>query len=86
MIFQASMLLTDEWITLGQLEMEPFRQQLQGSGRRRDKRRSEEIGRIYTSSRVTRTSSMAASLTPYRICTAVSSRRPVSFLAPSRPP
>ena len=29
MIFQASMLLTDEWITLAQLEMEPFRQQLQ---------------------------------------------------------
>ena len=47
MIFQASLLLTDEWITLAQLEMEPFRQQLQGSGRRRDKRRSEEIDRIY---------------------------------------
>ena len=47
MIFQASMLLTDEWITLAQLEMEPFRQQLQDSGRRRDKRRSEEIDRIY---------------------------------------
>ena len=47
MIFQASLLLTDEWITLAQLELEPFRQQLQGSGRRRDKRRSEEIDRIY---------------------------------------
>jgi hypothetical protein len=47
MIFQASLLLTDEWITLAQLEMEPFRQQLQHSGRRRDQRRSEEIDRIY---------------------------------------
>ena len=47
MILQASLLLTDEWITLAQLELEPFKQQLRDSSRRRDKRRSEEIDHIY---------------------------------------
>ena len=47
MIFQASLLLTDEWITLAELELEPFKQQLRDSSDRRDKRRLEQIGRIY---------------------------------------
>ena len=46
MIFQASLLLTDEWITLAQLELELFNRQLAGSGRRRDRRRLERIRRI----------------------------------------
>jgi hypothetical protein len=47
MIFQASLLLTDEWITLAEMELEPFKQQLRDSSRRRDKRRLEQIERIY---------------------------------------
>jgi hypothetical protein len=45
MIFQASLLLTDEWITLGQMQLEPFNQQLRDPGRR-DRRRSRVIARI----------------------------------------
>jgi hypothetical protein len=45
MIFHASLLLTDAWITLAQLVLEPFIQQLRDSGRR-DQRRAGEIERI----------------------------------------
>jgi len=47
MIFQASLLLTDEWITLAQMELASFRQLLSDSGKRRDTRRLAEINRIY---------------------------------------
>ena len=47
MIFQSSLLLTDEWITLAEMELEPFKQQLRNSSAHRDKRRLEEINRIY---------------------------------------
>lgn len=47
MIFQASLLLSDEWITLAQLELEPFKAELRASGRRRDKHRLDEIDRIH---------------------------------------
>lgn len=47
MVFRTSRLLTDEWITLAQLELDQFKQQLRGSGSRRDKRRGAEIDRIY---------------------------------------
>jgi hypothetical protein len=47
MIFRTSRLLTDEWITLAQLELYEFKQQLRESGRRRDKQRSLAIDRIY---------------------------------------
>jgi hypothetical protein len=46
MIYHASQLLTDAWITLAQLVLEPFNQQLRDSGRRRDRRRADEIDRI----------------------------------------
>jgi hypothetical protein len=46
MIFQASLLLTDKWITLAALEMEEVQQLLWNSGRRRDRRRLEELGHI----------------------------------------
>lgn len=46
MIFQASLLLTDKWITLAALELEEVKQLLWNSGRRRDKRRLEELRRI----------------------------------------
>jgi hypothetical protein len=46
LIFQASLMLTDEWITLAQLDMEVINRQLTGSGRRRDRRRLERIGKI----------------------------------------
>jgi hypothetical protein len=42
MVFQASLMLTDEWITLAQLDLEMINQQLAGS-RRRDRRRLERI-------------------------------------------
>lgn len=47
MIFQASLLLTDEWITLAEMELESFKQQLRNSSANRDKRRLEEINRIH---------------------------------------
>lgn len=47
MIFRTSRLLTDEWITLAQLELEGFKRQLHVSSRRRDKRRGLAIDRIY---------------------------------------
>jgi hypothetical protein len=43
LIFQASLMLTDEWITLAQLDLEMINQQLAGSRRRRDRRRLERI-------------------------------------------
>lgn len=46
MIFQASLLLTDEWITLAALEMEQVRQLLWKSSRRRNRRRLAEVNRI----------------------------------------
>jgi len=46
MIFQASLLLTDRWITLAALELEQVRQLLWNSSRRRDRRRLEELNRI----------------------------------------
>jgi hypothetical protein len=46
LIFQASLMLTDEWITLAQLDMEMINRQLAGSGRRRDRRRLERIRKI----------------------------------------
>ena len=46
MVFQASLMLTDEWITLAQLDLEMINWQLAGSGRRRDRRRLEELKRI----------------------------------------
>jgi len=46
MIFQASLMLTDEWITLAQLDLEMIDRQLAGSGRRRDRRRLERIKKI----------------------------------------
>lgn len=47
MILQASLLLTNQWITLADLELDQFRRQLRNSGRRRDKRRVAEIDHIY---------------------------------------
>ena len=46
MIFQASLMLTDEWITLAQLDLEMINRHLAGPGRRRDRRRLERIKRI----------------------------------------
>jgi hypothetical protein len=46
MIFQASLLLTDKWITLAALELEDVKQLLWNPGRRRDRRRLEELRRI----------------------------------------
>jgi hypothetical protein len=46
MILQASLLLTDRWITLAALEYEQVRQLLWNSGRRRDKRRLTELNDI----------------------------------------
>jgi hypothetical protein len=48
MIYHASLLLTDAWITLAQLVLEPFSQQLRDSSSRRDRRRAGEIVRIRT--------------------------------------
>jgi hypothetical protein len=47
MIFRTSRLLTDEWITLAQLQLDQFRRQLRNSSRRRDKRRGDAMERIY---------------------------------------
>lgn len=47
MVFRTSRLLTDEWITLAQLELEQFKQQLRQSRRRRDQQRAAAIDRIY---------------------------------------
>jgi hypothetical protein len=46
MVFQASLMLTDEWITLAQLDLEMINGQLAGSSRRRDRRRLERIRKI----------------------------------------
>jgi hypothetical protein len=46
MIFRTSRLLTDEWITLAQLQLDQFNQQLRNSNRARDKRRYAAIDRI----------------------------------------
>jgi len=43
LVFQASLMLTDEWITLAQLDLEMINRQLAGSSRRRDRRRLERI-------------------------------------------
>ena len=43
MVYQASLMLTDEWITLAQLDLELINRQLAGSSRRRDRRRLERI-------------------------------------------
>jgi hypothetical protein len=43
MVYQASLMLTDEWITLAQLDLEVINRQLAGSSRRRDRRRLERI-------------------------------------------
>ena len=42
-IFQTSLMLTDEWITLAQLDLEVINRRLAGSSRRRDRRRLERI-------------------------------------------
>ncbi len=46
MVFQASLMLTDEWITLAQLDLEMINGQLAASSRRRDRRRLERIRKI----------------------------------------
>jgi hypothetical protein len=46
MIFEASLLLTDKWITLAALEMERVNPLLWDSRRRRDRRRLEDLDRI----------------------------------------
>jgi hypothetical protein len=46
LIFQASLMLTDEWITLAQLDLEMINRQIAGSGSRRDRRRLEQIREI----------------------------------------
>jgi hypothetical protein len=46
MVYQASLMLTDEWITLAQLDLEMINQQLAGSRRRRDRRRLEQVKKI----------------------------------------
>jgi hypothetical protein len=48
MIFQSSLLLTDQWITLAALELEDVQRLLWNPRRRRDRRRLEEIRRIKT--------------------------------------
>lgn len=45
-VYQASLMLTDEWITLAQLDLEVINRQLAGPGRRRDRRRLEQIKKI----------------------------------------
>ncbi|MFG2236179.1 hypothetical protein ACGFNX_40355 [Streptomyces sp. NPDC048723] len=47
MIFRTSQLLTDEWGTLAQLDLEKFKNQLQGSSGRRDRKRREALGHLY---------------------------------------
>jgi len=46
MVFQASLMLTDEWITLAQLDLELIDRQLAGPSRPRDRRRLEWIRKI----------------------------------------
>jgi hypothetical protein len=46
MLFQTSLMLTDEWITLAQLDLEMIDRQLAGSRRRRDRRRLERVKTI----------------------------------------
>jgi hypothetical protein len=45
-IFQTSLMLTDEWITLAQLDLEVINRQLADSTRRRDRQRLEQIRAI----------------------------------------
>ncbi len=46
LVFQISLMLTDEWITLAQLDLEMINRQLADSSRRRDRRRLEQIRKI----------------------------------------
>jgi hypothetical protein len=46
LVFQASLMLTDEWITLAQLDLEMINRQIAGSGSRRGRRRLEQIREI----------------------------------------
>jgi hypothetical protein len=46
MVYQASLMLTDEWITLAQLDLEMINRQIAGSGSRRDRRRLVQIREI----------------------------------------
>jgi hypothetical protein len=46
LIFQTSLMLTDEWITLAQLDLEMINGQLADPGRRSDRRRLERIRKI----------------------------------------
>ena len=45
-VYQASLMLTDEWITLAQLDLEVINRHLAGSSRRRDRRRLQQIKEI----------------------------------------
>jgi hypothetical protein len=45
-VYQASLMLTDEWITLAQLDLEMINRQLAGPGRRGDRLRAERIRKI----------------------------------------
>jgi len=47
MILRTSRLLTNEWITLADLELDQFKTRLRNSGRRRDKQRAAAIDRVY---------------------------------------
>ena len=47
MILRTSRLLSDEWITLAQLELDQFKARLRNSSRRRDRQRAAAIDRIY---------------------------------------
>ena len=47
MVLRTSRLLTDEWITLAQLQLDRFTELLHNSRSRHDKRRAAEIRRIY---------------------------------------
>jgi hypothetical protein len=46
LVFQASLMLTDEWITLAELDLEMISRQRTGSSRSRDRRRLEQIKKI----------------------------------------
>ena len=60
MIFRTSRLLTNEWITLAELELDQFKRQLRSSSRRRDRERIAAIDRIYQQLEVSGTSFTAA--------------------------
>lgn len=44
---QTSLLLSDKWVSLAELQLEQFKQMLRASGHRRDQRRAAVIDRIY---------------------------------------